>query len=1052
MLDQFYRALLPGTGYYALFDAPRKAHIWAESIEDLTRKTEERIDQQGLYFATCSFQEPTSREAYNALFRRALCIDIDAGEEKYAKHGDKVYKTQRDALLDLMRWIEESGVKPSMVVSSGEGLHVYLRLTAEARTDEWLPAARGLKGMALAMGLRIDAAVTADVVRVLRPVATLHKNGSRVRILNHNPIEHDLAVLAERVALYMPRVKPKESSLNAALIGTVQGPPKSAEKVARNCAAFAHAVNLRGDVEEPYWRAMLGIFKFCENGEEQAHAASEGHPDYDYDETQGKLDRWNVGPTTCDHFSTHNAAACNGCKFRGKVTSPIQLGELNDKELVSEGRTPLAAQPAPVPTDEPEEFSAFSDVETLPEPESREPWKGCIPPGFAIHKTANGYSVTAEVIRMVEDETAPPDDEGNRPKKSIKMNQQFAAVPFWFESWAAGKHDGDQALTTYCIYDQARQAASRYTMPTKHAAQRDALLGTLASQNVQVFPSNQQTKQLMEDFVKASLERMRVASQRQKITDRFGTNFDDKGNLVVAQGRHVIYANGSVSEAVVDEKLKGRAAAFRVPLPDTMSGVWDKKTVVKHVLPLAQAHIDYLREYYDHKNFVPYQLAIMLSWGSPMMAFMQGTFQPGAPLPNIGLTVSLYSTKSGIGKTAAVHAAALAFGVPTALAMQLDRQSSTDFARQAMVLQCGTMPSFMDEMEDVEPKDLASLISMVGNGVSRSRVDGKTMQVVGGAPLALINTMTTNKSHRELVAADRSESPAVQMRLLEIDCSNVEPVEMGRSAAETRARGEIQRCAGAVGTMIHLAMCQLGHEKLSKLGQEMAIEARNALVGKQDGRLMWRALGAMLAVRAILKSLGLEVFNTRDLVNEFRVWHDAGYSFSAERLMPSDPAVLASLMLTDLLPRSVLTRGESDKRLKDFKPDPILNDRLPHEIAARVVLDGRYAYVRTDAIREWAFNKRISYRTIIGGGIKLGFIAPSPLARTDNQSSMQFDLLKGTIYSTGARAPVVKILLDQLTEADLTYEKALGNNVVALNANVKAARTAEPQPGAADGE
>ena len=1050
MLEQFYRAVLPETGCYALFDATRKAHIWAESIGELTRKTEARIDQQGLYFATCSFNEPTSREASNALSRRALCFDIDAGEEKYAKHGDEVYPTQRDALADLMRWIQETGLKPSLLVSSGAGLHVYFRLTEDASPLEWLPAAKGLKGMALATGLRIDATVTADIVRILRPPGTLHKNGARVRVLNHNATEHRLADLTARCGPYLPKPAPPKSSLNASIIGTVQGPPRSAAKVAENCAAFGHAVAMRGDVPEPYWRAMLGIFKFAENGTELAHEASRGHPEYDFHDTQTKLDRWTAGPTRCDTFEGLNPEACASCRFRGKYTSPILLGELNDQELVREGRQPLEPAEVQTPVPDGSEFAgAFGAATEVATP--IDPWHGCIPDGHAIVRTPTGYSLVAQVVKLIDDETKEPDENGLRPKKSVKVNQQFAAVPFWFESWAPGKHDGDQALATYCVYDKHRHVVSRYTMPTRQAAQRDALLGTLASQNVQVYPSTNQNKQLMEDFVKASLERIRGASQRQKIIDRFGTMFDDNGGVVVAHGRHVIQADGSVTEAVIAEKLKGQAPAYRVPLP-AGNGFWSRQDVVRTVRPLAEQHIVYLREFYSDDNFRPYQLAIMLAWASPMMAFMQGTYQPGSDLPRIGLTVSLYSTKSGIGKTAALHAAALAFGDPNALVLQLDRQSSTDIARQTMVQQCGTLPSFMDEMEDVEARDLAALVSSVGNGASRRRLNGKTMQLEGGIPLALVNLMTSNKSHREIVAADRNESAATQLRLLEIDCTNVQPVSLKRSTDEVRARSALQKCAGAVGTLLHMAMCSIGQEKLNQLGQDMALKARLALDGRQDGRILWRALGAMLAVRAILRTLNLEVFDDKVLIDEFRIWHDSGYQFNSERLTPTDPVVLTSLMLTDMLPRTVFTRGEADRRLRDFKPDALLNDRLPSEVVARVILEQRCAWVRSDAIREWAVNKRVSYRNIINSGIRMGYV--TNLAREGEASrySGTYDMLKGTTYSTGARVPALRIDLGKLSNEDLVYERVVSTNVVPLKHGFRVEQTAEPPPEAAAGE
>ena len=111
--------------------------------------------------------------------------------------------------------------------------------------------------------------------------------------------------------------------------------------------------------------------------------------------------------------------------------------------------------------------------------------------------------------------------------------------------------------------------------------------------------------------------------------------------------------------------------------------------------------------------------------------------------------------------------------------------------------------------------------------------------------------------------------------------------------------------------------------------------------------------------------------------------------------------VLTSLMLTDMLPRTVFTRGEADRRLRDFKPDALLNDRLPSEVVARVILEQRCAWVRSDAIREWAVNKRVSYRNIINSGIRMGYV--TNLAREGEASRYS-----GTYDMLGARptAPV----------------------------------------------
>lgn len=1025
MLESFYRAVLPAEGFYALFEGKRKQHVWCESIDELTRETQARSEQRDLYFATSSFAHPTERTIANALHRRAFCFDIDAGEAKHAKHGDAVYPTQRAALADLGRWVQDTGLTPSWVVSSGTGLHVYFLLDEDVDIPTWRPIATHLKAMAAATSLRIDPVVTADAARILRPVETLHSSGAPVKVLlKPTGRLYALAELDEATRGYAPvtAVAPKPRAANAMFLEPPVGPPRTLAKVTKHCAAMRHAVSARGDVAEPYWRAMLGVIKFTEEGVDAAHAASEGHPDYDYAETQAKYDRWTAGPTTCETFEAENAQACAGCRFRGKVKSPILLGELNDEEAAA--RPPVPA-PTPAPTPLPtvevvdDDFTALGDAEDAPAPTY--PWTGHVPEGFKIGPGPSGFMASAPRSIQVEDPTGG--------KKTIVVDTQFANVAFWFESWAAGSSDSDQAQAVFCVHDATRRTTSRYTMPTRNAAQRDAMLGTLASQNVQVYPSTQASKQLMEDYVKASLERIRAAGQRPKIADRFGTIYDSTGNLVVAQGKYLIHGDGSIVEGVVQDKLRPRSAAYRVPLPDTDAGKWGPEVWQTHILPAARRHADYLTEFYTDENFRPYQLAIMLALASPMLAFMEGAFYPGNPLPGCGLTVTLYSTRSGIGKTAAMRAAALAFGAPSALAPQLDDTNATANARHGMMLQSGTMPSFMDEMEKVEAADLAALISSVGNGASKLRMD-KNTALVGGVTTALINVMSANKSHREIAAVARNESDATQLRMLEIDCTSVQEVSRERSVQESEARGALHDCAGALGALVHYQMCRAGPKVLNALGLKYADEARGALGGRQDGRFLWRALGAMMAVRDFLAMAGLPLFNRAELVAAFKVWHDAGYEFVRDRLAPKNGPDLISMMLGDLAGKTLITATKTDLRLNAMKFDIPLNEHVPHEVVARSVLNERCVYVRVDALRDWATRNKISYQGIVRMARDAGLL--ELMDAGDPQSfQKRFDLYTGTRMAQGVRVMVMCIRLDKLNP-DLLGELAPVDNVRAL--------------------
>lgn len=337
-LSKFLFDILPAEGRFALWTRHNKQHVWVGNHADLRREIEKRQDMQGVYFATAAFGDQVSpktgdiaRTQSNVTARRAFHLDFDAGAAKMAKHGpDEVYATQDEASRDLVRFIKETGLMPTYIVSSGEGLHVYFCLSEDISEQEWKPAADALSKLVARHGLKQDHACTTDSARILRPLGTLHDNGKRVETLKHTGKFYTLAQFAEKVgagaldAGAVPR-KRERKGINDDVL-TVQGPPKSITLILEKCPAMGKVAAARGNVSEPLWRAMLGVVKHTVEGEQVIHNLSDGHPEYDRAETQAKYDRWAAGPTTCAQFELYCPTECSGCKYRGKITSPIQTG------------------------------------------------------------------------------------------------------------------------------------------------------------------------------------------------------------------------------------------------------------------------------------------------------------------------------------------------------------------------------------------------------------------------------------------------------------------------------------------------------------------------------------------------------------------------------------------------------------------------------------------------------------------------------------------------------------------------------------------------------
>jgi len=92
------------------------------------------------------------------------------------------------------------------------------------------------------------------------------------------------------------------------------------------CPQLASAIADQESLEEPRWRAALSIAAHCVDMEEAIHDISSKHPDYSPVATAEKAARIK-GPYTCDAFDKINPGGCDNCPNKGKVTSPIVLGQ-----------------------------------------------------------------------------------------------------------------------------------------------------------------------------------------------------------------------------------------------------------------------------------------------------------------------------------------------------------------------------------------------------------------------------------------------------------------------------------------------------------------------------------------------------------------------------------------------------------------------------------------------------------------------------------------------------------------------------------------------------
>jgi hypothetical protein len=319
--------------------------------------------------------ESTRRIAENVTELSAIFIDLDCG-------ANKPYSSQKEALDDLIEAVTSSGFpKPSLVVDSGGGIHAYWCFIKPIIKDDWLTLATDFKSFWMNAGLKIDPVVTADCARVMRvPDSYNHKLTDHPRLVSllipqagKSVRQYDVADIRSALpaASNLPTVLSlgnKPNYLPPFKDGITQN-DASARLMLPLCKQVEVAINTGGATRtEPEWHADLGLLKYTIEAPFILHTASDKHPGYSAIETNDKALNWTASPTTCEHYYKKLASPlCDGCGYKGKLTSPIQLGYptprgLNAVVLNTASTTqPSSIIPPPAYLSAPTEIRAVSE-------------------------------------------------------------------------------------------------------------------------------------------------------------------------------------------------------------------------------------------------------------------------------------------------------------------------------------------------------------------------------------------------------------------------------------------------------------------------------------------------------------------------------------------------------------------------------------------------------------------------------------------------------------------------------------------------------------------
>jgi hypothetical protein len=729
-------------------------------------------------------------------------------------------------------------------------------------------------------------------------------------------------------------VKPPKAArdINSEILEAVQGPPSDVRKILSQCAALRLASDKRGaNTPEPLWRAMLGLVKHCIDGDRVAHLMSQGHANYSVAATQEKLDRWKVGPTTCEKFA-EQTSACAACQHKGKITSPIQLGKLSDREMKVAGIEPPEITP------------------TLPPPELGVPANAVDGVLYKIDRNGDSYMLSGLVKRKNVD----PDGDVS----TQQYYKPFCKDVFWIESWVeAGAQVGEEARCGAVRWRKGR--VRRFEIPNKLVSQPAELLGLLLSQNINPMDMTMESKNLMTSYVNDQIQRIRNSIARPVITSHYGFQRDKAtGDLICAQGKHYIAKDGTIWDALVSPRLSGAISLGIANLGPSADYRWSRDVWPVIHAGAAQQALFYRDSFPNPKQ----QLGIMLHVASPMLVFTadQSWGEDGA-LPPTGFTLSMYSSSSGRGKSTVQKVSMEAFG-NMGLVVAGGSQDMTVNAQVARAAMLGTFAYALDETTDSSPERVGAIINSVAGGSEkmRSNVEGGLQR----KPFtwALISSLSTNKPQRELLSQFQKGSDALQMRLLELNFDDIQKLSIDELVRfDRRRQTDLTANAGSLGAVIAKYAVERGWNTMRDRGQALVNQLFSTMDNPQEGRFFIRALAAVLLTCEILDEINLPIYDTGVLKDTFLSAYKEGHTYRTEHATGGLPMVRR--MLNELAASILVTRMDNGATGgTDIGQNA---QTLRHPIAGRMIIGGRYVYVATLAMNNWCGENSYSYRQMI---------------------------------------------------------------------------------------
>lgn len=927
----FLKKILPSTGIYALAvfrdgTKGKPAHSCTDNLDELARMAL-RYDRPGVqvFHACSSFKQEVkvakvidgrvvqvqrTRKADNAAFTRSQWLDVDVGP-------GKDYATRREAATALHEVCQKLKLPLPMIVKSGRGLHCYWVFTRDVPAAQAAIIGQTTLNALTSHGFKHDTSRTADLASVLRPVGThWRKDGElAVELLRDaDPISPKAFMVALAAYIGMPKAAAPASNIGDEW-GTglkASYPPSSAHQIIQLCGALKHVADLRGNVTEPLWRAMLGVVKHTIEGEALAHEWSSGHPDYDREATQEKLDNWTHGPTVCDRFAKL-CEQCSSCPHAEKVKSPIHLG-------YSEDLPPTRVEPVePPPEAVAEAIEETVDTEL-------DAWSRKLPDQLPFWP--RGYAWDGACLQR-----AVRGEDG-----------ELSWVPFAnrlvYPYMRHENDEGERVIKLSALIDAKRNRWKEFDIPAKTVADAKACASALGTH--EIYADGKNGKENMRAYMQAMIETLQDSGVETQMYNGFG--WHDDGFVI---GSTMVKANG------IQPVLLGDRVPANAKVDFGVSGS-------------AEDWAQLVSRIYNRRGAEPYQFIICAAFGAPLVKLAGSSMWHGIPIALTG--------DSGLGKTTTCKVACSIYGNPEHLTLSSNESGTTMNALIKRVAVARNLPIILDEMTGRTAKDMQDMLFALSNGQPKERLVTNGNIVGGDLKWDTLSFVTGNVNITALLAElDRVRADATQMRCFEIPLADNfnDVVFKGVNAKELIENELLAKCYGAAGRRyLQYVLKNRGAiiTKLQKMRAQMAPTTRD----ETRERFYLDTLVTALLGGAIAKKLGLIDFDLEGV----RIWalkHIITLR-SYRTAAAYTPEDYFNSFLAQLHNRTVVTNHYADGRTNRGRGSEMVDSSRLRDPIARQAIRDRVFIVTLRGWNEWCHEQKISPKWLLDELDKRGYI------------------------------------------------------------------------------